>query len=1644
MFQIEKKDFGECFARGPRVSVASACVDFVSETSSLMSDLDETDREVRRLTALAFRSLACPHSSYMDVYSPGESTDVSLSLSEESSGTSKWSSVAGSSAPSLAGTQEQDPDPEHGARCAPSPGAEEGREEADAQALGAAQFECVEVALGSQEDSRGRNESRTVPKREIQFKKRERSELTVFRCSDGLDLGDGMQKQELGREDTTATPEAASSNRQLQRAESTEECAKKAKFASCHISNVISKKMQFEQELKMERGAIQDPHSSVPSTPSSANFKEFEYPAQAVYQELRRQSSKSESEVSAEDLAGGLRRRSCDLSAEGDGRRSIVRQDSCGSAKGELGALALDGQPNREAAGRGENPARSWKESVPDNQKGLKSGRAMGPGADKCHLLLSDAGILPADKPPAQTIPGDRYGDGVPQPTREKVSYLAQIKQPGYEEKASYKQSSNTLDTRQASRSTLIAPAPETAPSSRTLQVDPFGTVEQLAPNIGSRSKIITLDPKYQTLPASFKFETGECRTKDPQFDRSESLKQRTKGPIHHVRDVRKLVKNTYGALRFNVTEAKPSGPAQLRRPAGSQLSAESDPTNAPMDSNPTLPIYIQCKSVSWKGNRENYSDSSVDKKYWTYAGSTDTSRLYSSDIKLLIPSDTRKSQIDSLKKTGSGIQTSTTGGKGEGDVSIQSTDLKNSKKKNSKDDTPQIPPASNQEAARVSPKRDDTREDAKEKKAEHLAKRQLSREDCNLLSEKNKLKIGPSAGVGNQSPASLTSNSHPKGNKVEPVGGSQTTAGKPKKDSAECLPKKEESKVTTNKPGSQREDPLKLPSPQTLTGKGASLREDLSLTHGKSDSKREVQDRAEYQTKVQKVSPLRNNDTKIMAEKNEPQRVEHRSKHLSTSTLNISDATISPGKDTSERKVHSRLDHQKTLVKMSSSSSESVQELTGKGELNKESQVRKSGSKSNISENSVLKIEDMKGKAEGGREGQGKGEQRPKALGYSTVDCDDIHSPVGKDEEIRMVQLGLDKRSLVMRSSLSQTVDITKVTGRGEPKHETNAGWQKEKRFSYNSTASSEVTKPSSGKYESVKDMQVRLENQCKMLGSACEEKALSGKPKGTNESQAGVGNRSKLQGYSQSSESIKLSVCKSETKKESQSESENPAKREKVEQLQASEKTGLRMAKESQPIKDSYVLSLILEEESKNLLETSDGKIRNKQSVKHHLLNEVSAQAAAPSSVSAKDKQTVKPADQQQTVKSPAKTSAPSLASRANSRGASAFAIDIAVSASKAAHQHAASQIHSSSAEFNVKTLPPVSSLGRLSGHDQNKQGPSAAQEQPSQQHAPLESVNYLTIPVKEQKAQAPILGQTPASPHSAAFKANLSPAIPYFQHQRSVEAIDAHRPEKQTLSRQLSQEPQSPGLSLRNPYYASPSPAQPQLDPFPPGPRAASFAEALCEVPPSPADTDNPHLPCFQYPQTQRKMLVDPETGKYYFVDAPIQPSRKMLLDPETGQYVEVMMRQHPYGGVYQVPFPPYLLNPAMMGPSYLPNMPYPGLFVGPPVSSQRPLEMQSQLLSQQGSSQDKADTQHHKQYAQSSLSAESAHMETLYYIPPGVTLYPNPGQPGLQQAPMQAPSCAEVKDSKATGIWSTQHTYGVSNLLPHGRPISFTVE
>ncbi|CAL8284727.1 unnamed protein product [Merluccius merluccius] len=71
----------------------------------------------------------------------------------------------------------------------------------------------------------------------------------------------------------------------------------------------------------------------------------------------------------------------------------------------------------------------------------------------------------------------------------------------------------------------------------------------------------------------------------------------------------------------------------------------------------------------------------------------------------------------------------------------------------------------------------------------------------------------------------------------------------------------------------------------------------------------------------------------------------------------------------------------------------------------------------------------------------------------------------------------------------------------------------------------------------------------------------------------------------------------------------------------------------------------------------------------------------------------------------------------------------------------------------------------------------------------------------------------------------------------------------------------------------------------------------------------------------PMTQRKLLQDPDSGQYFFVDMPVQVKTKTFYDPETGNYVQLPV-QPPEGAIPQAPTVEVLNAPMVLYHGFVP--------------------------------------------------------------------------------------------------------------------------
>lgn len=159
---------------------------------------------------------------------------------------------------------------------------------------------------------------------------------------------------------------------------------------------------------------------------------------------------------------------------------------------------------------------------------------------------------------------------------------------------------------------------------------------------------------------------------------------------------------------------------------------------------------------------------------------------------------------------------------------------------------------------------------------------------------------------------------------------------------------------------------------------------------------------------------------------------------------------------------------------------------------------------------------------------------------------------------------------------------------------------------------------------------------------------------------------------------------------------------------------------------------------------------------------------------------------------------------------------------------------------------------------------------------------------------------------------------------------------------------------------------------------------------------------------YGQTPRRVLMDPETGKYFYIEMPVQPLRKMLFDPETGQYVEVLIPQQAmsHSGLYPPAAAPYssLHNPSMYAsaPQYIPYAAPPPPPAHPQAQPQPPRYPEAPAAatmhaSGPGISYRNPSGQGSKPEPQNHPPLDQSYLESMYYVPTGMNASPSPTPP-----------------------------------------------
>ncbi|XP_059191556.1 uncharacterized protein C4orf54 homolog [Centropristis striata] len=234
--------------------------EYSSGASSSISELDDADKEVRNLTAKSFRSLACP---YFDA--------INLSTSSESSvseyGLNNWSAYVDWNYGNIRGRgRERSVIAHKTSRATLEMNKTVDSKRHGKSSTGTKGPQTKTYALNKRTSSQqSSSSSKNIELRDPVHPK-QRGVTLNFRCN--VEAPEGARRpicsKKAASNEVTGTVLARSGCKmQYHHTDGVEVTHKRAVFASSLLKNVISKKMQFEQERKMERGEISDTYPAI-------------------------------------------------------------------------------------------------------------------------------------------------------------------------------------------------------------------------------------------------------------------------------------------------------------------------------------------------------------------------------------------------------------------------------------------------------------------------------------------------------------------------------------------------------------------------------------------------------------------------------------------------------------------------------------------------------------------------------------------------------------------------------------------------------------------------------------------------------------------------------------------------------------------------------------------------------------------------------------------------------------------------------------------------------------------------------------------------------------------------------------------------------------------------------------------------------------------------------------------------------------------------------------------------------------------------------------------------------------------------------------------------------------------------------------
>ena len=507
--------------------------EYSSGASSSISELDDADKEVRNLTAKSFRSLACP---YFDA--------INLSTSSESSlseyGLNKWSSYMDWNYGNVSRGEERRVIAHKTSSEALQMKNTVGGKRYGVKATQNKMYALHRATISQQSSSSEMKDA---------VQTRQRGVMLNVRCN--VNEPEVTRRTKCSKKGTVfARSGCAMQSHHTDGAGGTH---KRAVYASSLLKNVISKKMQFEQERKLERGEICETYPALPPRfqlrhPEGVKERSQERGCQ-------RQTSDSASGLnSTDDRQSGCS--SCEPTEESGAKK--VPEDFTKSRLEMEKELLSHTQNNALNSSREGQPEPVGEVETQAAKEGLEpiSIQSKLVFVPSCQLLsqrgfpkaLAGAAATPVTDAPAASHPSGRaFGRAEP----EKGAKSPEIKiclRSVKENKSSALNIASLLTPKISYSSTFRSPAQAEA--------------------------------KYHLLSSLDKMPNFTVRD-----IRDTKCKFHT--PIYHVRDVRKLVKSSYQFVSLDKSDSKCTSAAEQ--------AEEKEPLKQALPA----PIVIKCQSVN-------------------------------------------------------------------------------------------------------------------------------------------------------------------------------------------------------------------------------------------------------------------------------------------------------------------------------------------------------------------------------------------------------------------------------------------------------------------------------------------------------------------------------------------------------------------------------------------------------------------------------------------------------------------------------------------------------------------------------------------------------------------------------------------------------------------------------------------------------------------------------------------------------------------------------------------------------------------------------------------------------------------------------------------------------------------------------------